>query len=462
MSVLISPLSVRRALARGAAALGLATVLMIAGGSVAQAKLVYMHGKAYGVLPRPSGPVSNSPLSVAGSPFTVGGPQAPMTYGGGPVMHSTKIYLIFWGPTGSFASTYSGPITQYAKDLGNDYQKITNEFSIARLYYGGAHNYISRNVSYGGAIFDKTPYPSLDTAGGCTSAQQPCVTDGQIQTEILNDINNQAWPTDPAGAPVEQYMLYTPNGVNSCMGVGSCTFTANNGYCAYHAQVTGISPGNQVATYSNMPYESGCDSGEAPAGTDHNADTDGTLDSEIHELLESATDPAGNAWLDSGGQEVGDKCTQPVVSSQADVYGTWLGGSLGGLNAYNQLIGGHTYYTQMIWAQSGTKTPSSSAPAGCIQRIGASPSFVAPSGTQHTGVTVHFSAAASTDVIYPITTYTWNYGDGSPTTSGVSGSHVYTHAGTYIVTLTVSDAGGAVNASSEQRAVVVAAPARRH
>ena len=326
-----------RSAARGVGALAMVLLLIGVIGGTAQAKVVFHHGKAYGELPRPGTVAPTSPFT--GSPFTVGGNQPPLTYGGGPVMLSSKLYLIFWGPSGSFASSYSGPIIQYAKDLAADHAKTTNEFSVTQQYYEGTstHHFITSNVSYGGAIFDTTTYPAIDTADGCDAADAPCVTDNQIQNEILNDINNEGWPTDPASAPEAQYLLYTPNGTNSCDGPGDCTFSATNGYCAYHSQITGITPGNQVATYSNMPYESGCDSGQAPSGTDGNADTDGTLDSEIHELAESATDPDGTAWLDSNGQEVGDKCTYPVVTSQPDTYGTPLGGSLTADTAFNQL-----------------------------------------------------------------------------------------------------------------------------
>ncbi len=278
---------------RGVVALAFGLLLAAAVGATAQARIVFHHGKAYGELPKPGTVAPQSPFTA--SPFTVGGNQPPLTYGGGPVMLSSKIYLIFWGPKGSFAPSYSAPIIQYAKDLATDRAKTTNEFSVGRLYYEGTatKHYITTNTTFGGSAFDTTPYPALDTANGCTVAARPCVTDPQIQNEILNEINKFNWPTDPAGAPEAQYLLFTPNGANSCDGPGDCTFSANNGYCAYHAQITGITPGNQVATYSNMPYESGCDSGQAPAGTDGNADTDGTLDSAIHELVESATDPAG-------------------------------------------------------------------------------------------------------------------------------------------------------------------------
>ena len=434
---------------RCVALLFFALLLAAAAGATAQARILIIHGRTYGELPKPG--------AIGGAaPFTVGGPQQPVTYGGGPLMLSSKVYVIFWGPTGSFAPSYTGPIIQYAKDLQTDQAKTTNEFSIGQLYDNGAGHFISSNVTFGGAVFDTTPYPAIDTANGCDAADAPCVTDQQLRTEILNEINLKGWPTDSASAPVEQYLIYTPNGVNSCDGPGSCTFSAN-GFCAYHSQITGITPGNQVATYSNMPYESGCDSGQAPAGVGGNADADGTLDSEIHELLESVTDPSnGTGYTDASGNEIGDKCTNPVVTSQPDVYGTPLGGSLGAFTAFNQLIGGHSYYTQQIWAQAPTKTPSTTAAAGCVQRIGPSPSFTAPTAAQ-TGQPVSFDASGSSDITEPITGYAWNYGDGSPidTTSGVKASHFYVKPGTYQVSLTVTDSSGNGNSSTQTLPITI-------
>ncbi len=446
--------AITHAAKRGVALIGFALLLAAAVGATAQAKIVIIHGKAYGELPKPGTVTPQSPFT--GSPFTVGGNQPPLTYGGGPVMLSSKLYLIFWGPPGSFAPTYSGPMIQYARSLATDRLKTTNEFSVGRLYYQGTSSkrFITTNVAYGGAVMDTTPYPALDTANGCKAAEQPCVTDPQIQNEILNEINKFSWPTDPPGAPEAQYLVYTPKGTNSCDAPGDCTFSPGGGYCAYHSQLTGITPGNQVATYSNLPYLAGCDSGQAPTGTDGNADTDGTLDSEIHELIESSTDPAGNAWLDNTGNEIGDKCTFPVVTSQPDTYGTPLGGSLTAFTAFNQLIGGRTYYTQQLWSNNPTKTPATTARAGCVQRIGPSPSFTGPA-TGHVGVKVAFNATKSSEVLNPITSYSWNYGDGSPKTTGVNGAHTYAKAGKYNVTLTVTDLTGAVNASTELRTITV-------
>src|SRR5439155_25990473 len=63
------------------------------------------------------------------------------------------------------------------------------------------------------------------------------------------------------------------------------------------------------------------------------------------------------------------------------------------------------------------------------------------------GTSVAFSGAGSSDPDGTIATYAWVFGDlGSA--SGVSVSHAYTAAGTFIVTLTVTDNLGATGTGS--------------
>jgi PKD repeat protein len=426
---------------------------MVAG--VAQARVVFIHGRAYGVTPPPGAAVTG--LGRV-RPLTIGGSQPPVKYGGGPLMLSSKLYLIFWDPEKRFSSTYTTPIVQYAKDLQVDELLTTDEFSVATQYTNASKENITGKVAFGGETLDETPYPSPATEG-CVG-HTPCVSDKQIQAEILKQIEAHQWPTDAPQTPEAQYLMYTPGGVSVCIEAGSCTFSGEEGFCAYHSQVAGIGSKKEVATYSVLPDESECDSEQAPAGVDGNKDADGTLDSEIHEIVESATDPEPESgYTDKNREEVADKCTYETVTTEAEIYGTPLGGSLTEFTAFNQLIDGHSYYTQQIWSNAPTQTPTpakAGEAAGCVARIGPTPSFTAPASEQ-AGQTVSFDASGSYDISQPVATFEWDYGDGSPvdTTSGVNGKHIYSNPGTYQVSLTVTDSSGSADSSTQTLPITI-------
>jgi PKD repeat protein len=64
-------------------------------------------------------------------------------------------------------------------------------------------------------------------------------------------------------------------------------------------------------------------------------------------------------------------------------------------------------------------------------------------------LTIVFDGSPSTDPEGPIATYTWNFGDGTGTSTGSTLSHTFATAGTFIVQLTVADARG-LTASTTQ------------
>lgn len=70
---------------------------------------------------------------------------------------------------------------------------------------------------------------------------------------------------------------------------------------------------------------------------------------------------------------------------------------------------------------------------------------------------VHFDGSHSAGVSAPLTSYSWNFGDGSPSATGSSVAHTYRAGGTYDASLTVTDASGRSNTVQKMIAVYATA-----
>ncbi len=84
------------------------------------------------------------------------------------------------------------------------------------------------------------------------------------------------------------------------------------------------------------------------------------------------------------------------------------------------------------------------------------PPVANPNGpyTGTVGVAVQFNGSASTDPNGTITAYNWNFGDGTSGT-GVNPTHTYSAAGSYTVSLTVTDNAGLSNSASTSATIGV-------
>jgi phosphate-induced protein 1 len=235
----------------------------------------------------------------------------------GPLLYHTNgfivqhphIYQIFWAPQ----NLQTGAATGYSP-------KYVNVNVALAAYYNG-HGIATNNTQYFevingqvgyvqndgflvSAVVDRDPYP----ASGCNDPLTPgnCLSDAQVQQEILKVIQSQNWQVGINSI----FMVYTSSGEGSCLAANSqpTDCAAPGGYCAYHSFIPPKSNNiNEVVLYANIPYPPpGCfGKGKSP-NNDVDADTAATAAS--HELTEVITNPVANGWYTAQGNEIGDLC----------------------------------------------------------------------------------------------------------------------------------------------------------
>jgi len=229
-----------------------------------------------------------------------------LQYNGGPVMSgTTHVYAIFWEPTGNVSSTYHSLIERYFTDVGG-----TGLYNNNTQYTDSSGN-DSSNTVLAGSWVDSTAYP-----------QSPLL-DSDIQQEVSRAQSANGWSSSIDNI----FFVFTESGEDLCAD-STQSQCASNTFCAYH----NFFGSNTI--YAAMPYAASfsCNGGQGP-NSDQAADE--TINVTSHEQMEAATDPLLNAWLDSSGQEIGDKCA-------------WMFGSLNS-DSSNVTWNGHPYLVQQEW-----------------------------------------------------------------------------------------------------------------
>jgi hypothetical protein len=356
----------------------------------------------------------------------------PLTYHGGPVVHSSKAYAIFWRPTGTYIPAgYQSEIAQYFTDVSADSWKTSNVYAALTQYCQGvatgaksctsaANNFSSYNVAYGGSTVDATAFPKTNNCPNYTlgddSTSTICLTDAQIRTEVNKVVAAKHWAT---GLGTE-FFVFTPAHVGQCQDLAgtACYDPAfSSGYCAYHSNIGG------TTLYAVQPWAdiSGCQYSTTnnPYPNDDGADT--TINVMSHEHNETISDPLGTAWWDSAGYENGDECAWLALTTKYN-----------GIGDYSQTISGDQYLMQSEWSNRANN---------CVLTN----TYPQPKATMTTaaGTTAHsvkFTLTVS-DTDDTSFRYLWTFGDGTTATTQ-SPSHTYATAGAKAVTVTVFDAHG--------------------
>ncbi|HEX4713908.1 MAG TPA: hypothetical protein VH164_03170, partial [Ktedonobacteraceae bacterium] len=201
-----------------------------------------------------------------------------LNYGGGPVMGgTTNVYAIFWEPTGNVSANYNSLIQRYFGDVGGSSLYNNN------TQYTDSSGNVPSTTTLAGSWVDNSAYP-----------ESPLL-DSDIQNEVTNAQNANGW-----GSSIDNiFFVFTEAGQDLCFD-SSRSQCASNAFCAYH----NFFGSNTI--YAAMPYAASfsCNPGSSPNGDD----ADQTINVTSHEQMEAATDPLLNAWTDSSGQEIGDKC----------------------------------------------------------------------------------------------------------------------------------------------------------
>jgi hypothetical protein len=439
----------------------------------------------------------------------------PLQYHGGPVLHSSDAYVIYWDPIGNYRGDWERLIDRYFQDVGAESGRLGDVFAV-NTQYADSGGPAANQSTFRGSFKDEDAYP----ASGCgESAEFACLTKAQIEAELQHVITSVNPPLPGATGPPVYYLL-TPPGVTVCTGAGSpgtCSNSealeeevteiekeeipgpAQTGICGYHSAINlgGAGP----IPFAVQPWIAGdagllieslsplqtsevtsdvlaCQNGSElqepnqlvglnPFGNYAEGLADVIISGLSVEQSNIVIDPLLNAWYQTGSNaEQGDVCQKdfgaPPSSPPAPNKETHAG------SLSNETINGDTYYIQWAFNSSGVAAGSG---VGCWSGVTNEPFFTAASPV-NSGDIVGFNATESNvtldakarnleaDEPYRVPVYSWSFGDGT-SASGANAAnefHSYQYGGSYTATLTITDGGGNTNLTTRTITVVGPAP----
>jgi PKD repeat protein len=356
----------------------------------------------------------------------------PLAYYGGPVAHSMTSVLVDWGP--NVRTVFTDPTSGdpgLLKYLASQSGSPGDIGGVLAQYLDSSGINATNAVSYGGQ-FQISPSVSSTT-----------VQDSQIGAELVAQIGSGVLPHPPGDGLETNFIVLFPPGTTVCDDSG-CSGEA---FCSYHGS-TQLPDGTSVL-YLVIPDDT---TGPMTQGCGDQSPLRNQTMYLSHEWAESITDPLVDgvtalapplAWYDANCPrsdslcgEVADKCNQEPVAE-----GAWT--------------------VQLVWSNL------DAACVGAENRYGSpSVTFTVPQGSP--GAPLSFSASASDPagntasaswngqsyaIQSGIASLSWNWGDGSPPTTGAAAVHTFATPGVYDVSVTATDTLGFTGTSTQPVAV---------
>jgi hypothetical protein len=392
-------------------------------------------------------------------------PTTPLSYGGGPVVHSNATYAIYWDPESAYTVVWQRELSELFYNIGSEDNSRGNVFAVAGQYGEPVEHKVSYDSTFRGAYTDVVPFPDM---ASCTlDAGVPCLTDSQIREQLEAFIVANHLPTglNPSTGATPIYVLFTPGDVNVCAGEGHCSnASAVDPLCSYHSFVGNPGDGLSTIVYAVQPWTpiSACQDGTGRLEIPKGRSLAYVIDNEvIDEQVATVTDPLLNGWHDTiatagDEDEVTDKCRNEFLPLASE---TTAG------EYFNQIIAGVPYYLNDEFNQAGLYNPY--VPVYCANQVILMPEFTAQNPVEKDDA-VTFNAT-ETEATLGVAKYQWSFGDGTtaevtcgaqtPTNrykpvecDGASGIgnpnsvasvvHDYAYGGKYEVKLTITDDGG--------------------
>lgn len=266
----------------------------------------------------------------------VSGSSSPqILWHGGPVLGTTgsvTLYVIYYGT--NWPSTTQPLIDAFLGGLSG-----TSQFNVNKTYCEKN----TTSCSGSDLPFEGLLGYSVDPAHVFRDAT---VQGNTVNSSAISKILQYALVTAPGHLPLDSngiYMLITDPTIN-VPGFGTS-------FCAYHTRSNVAGTDIKWALIPE-PSSKGasCDGNFANGQTvtpNGDAGADEMIDSIMHELSETVTDPDLNAWYTSNGAEDGDLCNYN--------YGTWASLQEAPNGAkFNAAWGGKNWLIQLIWKNTAT------------------------------------------------------------------------------------------------------------